>query len=220
MEAAGRVKKDNIVSQLASARGHNDQSANVELAQALCKDQDHAGIACLVDVLQTGAKSQRTDAIKVLYEVGACDPKLIVPHVDVFFDTLKSRENRMVWGSLMTLAKICKAQPDAVAQRLDLVLAVADAGSVIAKDQAIEILATLKSVQDHAGVASRELFDRLRGAAINQLPKYAEITLASLLPGEREEFIDILGMRLGELMPEAKRRRLRKVKDKAESANR
>lgn len=218
MEAEGRVSLDSVLAQLASSSGHNDQSTNIGLAKSLCRDEDHTAIAHVVGILQTGSKPQRKDAIKVLYEVGARNPGLIAPFTDVFFETMESRDNRIVWGALMALAKISSVQPERVADRMHLVLTAADNGSVIAKDQAIEILAALKSLPGHAKVANDALFDRLRTAATNQLPKYSEITAASLLPGEKEEFLSIIEMRLTEFMPESKRRCLHKVEKQVESS--
>lgn len=108
----------------------------------------------------------------------------------------------------MALARMCKAQPETVADRLGLVLTTAENGSVIAKDQAIALLASLRSVPDHADFASKALFHRLRSAVIHQPPNYAEITFVRLLPGECAEFVSILDTRLTERMPKAKRRHL------------
>ncbi|MEP3279290.1 MAG: hypothetical protein ABJN26_12620 [Stappiaceae bacterium] len=210
---------ENIAAQLASSLGHTDESANIELAEALCQSDDQTAVAFVVDILETGTKTLRKDAIKVLYEVGARRPELIVPHTDVFFDGIDSRDNRIVWGALKALAKICTVSPDSVADRLNLVLKAADNGSVIAKDQAVEILVSLKSLPKYTQVASSELFSRLRTAAINQLPRYAEITAANLLPSEMNEFLSILEMRLADPMSESSRRRLRKVAITASSVS-
>ena len=207
------VTIDSIISQLASSTDHNNQIANIELAKSLCQTKDHTAIACLVDILQSGSKSQMKDAIKVLYEVGARRPELIMPYTDVFFDRLDSRDNRIVWGALMALAKISKVSPERVADRLRVILDAADKGSVIAKDQAIEILVSVKSMPDHAQAAGSALFERLRKAAIMQLPKYCEQVAASLLPGEEKEFLSVLDMRLQDHMPLAKRLRLQKTRN-------
>lgn len=206
---------ERVVSQLSGTSGQKDQSANIELAEKVCQTEDHSTIGLLVDILRTGSSAHKKDAIKVLYEVGARQPELIMPYTAVFFDGIESRDNRIVWGSLKALAKICSVSPERVADRLDLILGAADNGSVIAKDQAIEILLSVKTLPDHGKAASSALFERLQTAAVNQLPKYAELLAANLLPEEKETFLSILDMRLRDQISEAKRRRLRKAREVA-----
>ncbi len=188
---------------------------NIALAEMLCQDQNHAAIAVVVEILQSGSKPHQQDAIKVIYEVGSRCPDLIEPYTDVFFNTLSNKNNRIVWGTLMALAQTCKMSPERVADRLDVILEAADNGSVIAKDQAIEILICLRSLPHYSQKATEELFNRLAVAAINQLPKYAEMTIADLKPDEASQFLSILEARQGDDMPESKRKRLLKAMTKA-----
>ena len=84
------------------------------------------------------AARHKKDAIKVLYEIGVSNPTLIIPYTELFLHKMRSNNNRMVWGALTALAEISKIEGKVIASNIDNVLSAADAGSVIAKDKAIE----------------------------------------------------------------------------------
>jgi hypothetical protein len=203
--------RQDIERRLASASGRRDEAPNIALAEELYRDHSPAGIAFVADILETGNREKQSDAIKVLYDIGARDPHLIVPHTQCFLKHIRSRNNRLVWGALTALAEICEIEPGSIGANLDAILAAADSGSVIAKDQAIQILITLKSDPDYAQTATGHLFERLQSAALNQLPMYAERVSAALQPADRQRFLSILIDRISDDMPESKRKRLQKV---------
>lgn len=102
-----------------------------------------------------------------------------------------------------------RVTPETISPHLDEILAAADAGSVIAKDQAIYILLALAK-----GDPERifpVLLTRLSASATNQLPMYSE-KIAPVLPnGFLSDFVQILTARLGDEMGNAKRKRVEKI---------
>jgi hypothetical protein len=199
-----------VLDRLANALGRTDERPNVELADTLAKSADKTAIEALVSALSDAPVPVQNDAIKVLYEIGARDPKLIAPHASAFFALLKSRNNRNVWGALQAIETIAGVASKAVAAELDAIIAAADKGSVIAKDKAMSILAQLAA----AGYAARAvpiLLDRLKGAAPNQFPMYVEIAAPAIGSAHRATFRAILEARLAAMPQPAKRKRIEKV---------
>lgn len=202
---------EGIESRLAHAMERRDEAPNVLLAEELVREKDEDAIARLVDLAQSGSRPVQNDAIKVLYEIGARSPDLLRPYTQPFLQLIQSRNNRVVWGALTAVAQLARLDTDPIIANLDEITAAADAGSVIARDQLVEILVALTARPDFADDAKRRLFARLQNAAINQLPMYAEETYTVLDPGEYAELRAILSHRLAGHLPASKRRRIEKV---------
>lgn len=200
-----------IASRLAHARDRRDEEPNVQLAAELAGSKDVDGIARVAEIAITGSRPAQNDAIKVLYEVGARNADLLRPHVRCFLQLMQSRNNRMVWGALTALAQLARVDADPIAANLDAILEAADAGSVIARDQAVQILIALKARPDLARDATAHLLARLKSAAVNQLPMYAERIHAVLEVQDYPEFRQVLTMRLADVMPQSKRRRIETI---------
>lgn len=210
-----RVTGD-IASRLSHARGRRDEEPNVQLAVELAGSKDVDGIARVADIAITGSRQAQQDAIKVLYEIGARDAELLRPHAQCILQLIDSRNNRMVWGALTAFAQLARVDATAIANNLDAILAAADAGSVIARDQAVQILIELKARPDLAGTATAHLLARLKSAAVNQLPMYAERIHAALEAQDYPDFREVLTIRLADDMPMSKRRRIEKIVKKME----
>jgi hypothetical protein len=199
-----------VLDKLASALGRNDERPNVELAEALATKPNAAAVAELVGTLSTGAVAVSNDAIKVLYELGERRPELIAPHAAAFLRLLASKNNRNVWGSLQAIETITSLQPDEVLAALPAIVAAADKGSVIAKDKAVAILVKLAAA-GHGGKAVPVLLERLRDAAPNQFPMYAEQVATVIDAASRDAFIRMLDDRLAKIDAPAKRARIEKI---------
>jgi hypothetical protein len=146
----------------------------------------------------------------VLYEIGERNPALLKGHADVFFNCLKSRNNRLVWGGVSALAAVATTEAAALGKRLPEILSAADKGSVISKDKAMSILSQL-ALAGHGKTALPALLERLETAAPNQFPMYAELALPAVDPGHRARFRQILEARLKKIEQPAKRARVEKV---------
>lgn len=198
-----------VLGRLASALERNDERPNVELAEAIAAKGDAAAVRELADALGTAPVAVQNDAIKVLYEIGARKPKLVAGHAEAFLRLLTSKNNRNVWGALQALESIAGEAPGVLAKHLDAIVSAADRGSVIAKDKAVGILSTLAR-GGHAK-AVPVLLERVRHAAPNQFPMYAELALPAIGVRDRAAFRAILEARLETISQPAKRARVDKV---------
>jgi hypothetical protein len=204
-----------VLERLAGALGRNDERPNVELAAVLATKGDARGIAVLVAALSAAPVGVQNDAIKVLYEIGALKPELVAGHADAFLLLLRSKNNRNVWGALQALESIAGEAPAVLAKNLDAIVGAADKGSVIAKDKAVGILSRL-AMAGHAK-AVPVLLARLKDAAPNQFPMYAELALPAIGAKDRAAFRTILEARLEDIPQPAKRARIAKVLRKLEA---
>lgn len=204
--------KPGIKSLLASSLGRRDEVPNIELAERIVQSNDQAAVGVLAGILEAGAQAARQDAIKVLYEVGERNPRLILGQLSTFLTAINDKDNRMVWGGLTALAKLSNLVPDKIFPHLNEILQAADAGSVIAKDRAIEILIALAGTTAYTDEVMPVVIGRLKTSAVNQLPMYAEKTARLTLPQpQASKVIVVLKCRLHEPMSAAKKKRLEKV---------
>lgn len=200
-----------VLAQLASALGRNDERPNVELAERLARTADARAIGELVAALRQGPTAVQNDALKVLAELGARRPELVAPHLDAFVGMLASPNNRNVWGALQTIDTVTRARPAEVLAALPQIIAAADRSSVIAKDKTMSILSRL-ALEGHADRTGPILLERLAGAAPNQFPKYAELTLPAVDGAQRRQRLAaILEQRLKGISAPAKRKRVEQV---------
>lgn len=204
-------KKLTIISKLAAASGRNDETLNLQLAQSIAKKGDEHSVLELVENLSNKDKAIQSDCIKVLYEIGRINPKLIGDHGKTFTTLLKSKNNRLQWGAMMALDSITLANPKFISKALVEILDCADRGSVITKDYAIGILCKLGTVKAYREQAFLLLFDLLKLSATNQLPMYAEKILPLVSEKEKASFVKILSSRLSDFDTGAKRSRIEKV---------
>ena len=98
------------LNRLASSLGRRDEVPNQELARDLAARKDKAGIREIAENLWNKDKNIQADCIKVLYEVGYLEPKLIADYAEDFVKLLRSKNNRLVWGGMTALARSCKSQ--------------------------------------------------------------------------------------------------------------
>ena len=200
-----------VLDELANALGRNDERPNVELAERLAGKPDSRAIRELIGALNAGTSAVQNDAIKVLYEIGERRPELFGPSdVEAFLATLKSRNNRLVWGGMSALAALAGTQPTLIAKQLPAILEAADKGSVIAKDKAIAILVALAQ-HGHATAALPILLDRLAEAAPNQFPTYAEQIATVADRTQKPKLVAVIEKRLPKVTGDAKVKRLRKL---------
>lgn len=204
-----------ILHLLASALDRRDEVPNQELARQLAANGDKAGIKELVDNLANKSKDIRHDCIKVLYETGEIDPTQIVAHISVFTDLLENKDNRLQWGAMTALQTLVKEKPKEIHATLPKLMAVADKGSVITKDQLVKILVQLGGISAYKEAVVILLMEQLQKAFANQVPMYAELALPLIHKGNRELFINTLTLRLQDIEKESKRKRVEKIIEKA-----
>src|SRR6478672_1547027 len=114
-----------ILEKLASAIGRRDEVPNQELAAKIARDEDQSSVVELLAGLSQKA-AIASDCIKVLYEVGYVNPKLIAPHANVFIKLLQHKNNRLQWGAMTALDLIASINPEVGYRSLAEIMIAAD----------------------------------------------------------------------------------------------
>jgi hypothetical protein len=202
---------DNVLEKLASALGRREEEPNIALAEELTHQRDVNAIQLLVDNLTNNNKKIQNDCIKVLYEIGASKPDLIAGHLPKFIEYLNSKNNRLQWGAMTAIATIADYTPGDVYGFLPQIIIAANQGSVITRDQAVEILIKLCQTPTKKVNTFDLLMQLLAKSALNQLPMYAEKVVAIVNPENKNIFLDVLKNRIDSIEKESKRKRIEKV---------
>ena len=199
-----------VLDRLSGAMDRRDEQPNVDLAEDIVAREDTAAVAELAAAVRSGPARQANDALKVLYEVGARNPALVGGQCPVFIEALKSANNRKVWGAMTALDAVAEQRAATLVAELPAIIEAADRGSVIAKDHCNSILIKLARA-GYAHKAVPLLVDRLKDAAPNQFPSYAEAMAPVIPPEARPGFLAVLKARVGSIMQESKRKRVEKL---------
>ena len=189
-----------VLNRLASSLGRRDEVPNQELARDLAAKKDKAGIREIAENLWNKDKNIQADCIKVLYEVGYIEPKLIAEHAEDFVRLLKSRNNRLVWGGMTALAELAKSNPDAVFKHLGQIKKAKETGSVITVDNAISTLAYTAAANDKY---NKDIFPyllkHLSGCRPKEVPQHSEKILPAVNSSNKVDFIKALEKRVEDL---------------------
>ena len=189
-----------IITSLASSLGRRDEVPNQELARALAARKDKAGIREIAENLWNKDKNIQADCIKVLYEIGYLEPKLVADYAGDFVRLLKSRNNRLVWGGMTALAVVAKANPDAVFKHLDEIKKAKETGSVITVDNAISTLAwTAAANRKYNEAIFPYLLKHLSSCRPKEVPQHSEKTLPAVNSSNKADFIKVLEKRMEDL---------------------
>lgn len=189
-----------IIDRLAHSLGRRDEVPNQELARDLAARKDKKGIREIAENLWNKDSNIQADCIKVLYEVGYIEPKLIAEYADDFVKCLKSRNNRLVWGGMTALAEVAKANPDIVFKNLDAIKKAKEIGSVITVDNAISTLAyTAAGDKKYNEVIFPYLLKHLSSCRPKEVPQHSEKTLPAVNNSNKADFIKILEKRIEDL---------------------
>lgn len=189
-----------VLDQLASSLGRRDEVPNQDLARQLAATKNAKGIRELADNLWNKDKNIQSDCMKVLYEVGVIEPKLIADYADDFVKCLRSKNNRLVWGGMTALAEVAKANPDAIFRHLDEIKKAKETGSVITVDNAISALAYTASANEKYNEAIFPyLLKHLSGCRPKEVPQHAERSMPAVNASNQNDFIKVLEKRLEDL---------------------
>jgi hypothetical protein len=189
-----------VLDKLAHSLGRRDEFPNVELAKELAAKKDKKGIREIAENLWNKDKSIQANCIKVLYEVGYIEPKLIADHTNDFVKLLKSRNNRLVWGGMTALAEVAKANPDVVFKNLDAIKKAKETGSVITVDNAMSTLAfTAAGKKKYNDVIFPYLLKHLAGCRPKEVPQHSEKTLPAVNESNKADFVKVLEKRMEDL---------------------
>jgi hypothetical protein len=95
-----------VLNKIAFFLGSKSDVPNQDLAKELSDRKNYAGIKEIADNLSNPNPTIQSDCIKVLYEIGYLSPELVSDYVGDFLSLLTSKNNRLVWGGMITLATI------------------------------------------------------------------------------------------------------------------
>ena len=188
-----------VLNQLASSLGRRDETPNQELARDLAAKKDRKGIHELAENLWNKDKNIQADCIKVLYEIGSIEPKLITDYTQEFVKLLRSKNNRLVWGGMTALAEVAKANSDAVFKYLDEIKKAKETGSVITVDNAISTLAYTAATDKYNKTIFPYLLKHLSSCRPKEVPQHAEKTLPAVNSSNKADFIKVLEKRMEDL---------------------
>ena len=189
-----------MLEKLACKLGRNDEAPNIELAEELCRNNDTAGIKEIVDGLMGADKAVANDCIKVLYEIGERKSGLIAGYADEFLSRMRSKNNRLAWGSMVALAKIAEHAPKPIFEKLSVVVAAYEEGSVITIDNSISVFAGLcKADESYAKEVLPILVSHLQKCRPKDVPQHAERASVCFNRENAGAFIVVLEKRLPDL---------------------
>lgn len=207
---------ESVLDRLACRQGRRDEIPNQELALQLIAAEDQQGIQVIADNLWNKDKAVRADCIKVLYEIGYRKPELVTSYWAEYLKLLKSRDNRMIWGAMITLATIAPLVAGSLYPHAPEIQAAMQRGSVITVDAGVQTLAALAASQsERRETLLPFLFNHLRTCRPKDVPQHSEKTLPAVDAGHKAEFIAILEKRLEDLQG-AQLTRVRRVIKQAE----
>ena len=201
---------------IASQQGRQDDVPNQELAKRLVDQSDAEGIREIVDNLDHPEKAVQSDCIKVLYEVGYLEPRLIAPYWRIFLNLLDHKNNRLVWGGMIALSTIAQIKADELHTHLQTIKDAVQRGSVITQDSGIRTLSGIAASQEnYRKDILPDLFDFLRMCRTKDVPRHAESMLIALDAEHAADFIAVINAREPE-MTSNQRKNAEKILKKVE----
>lgn len=206
-----------MIEKVAYNLGRNDEEPNINLAIELCNTKDLDGIKEIVTGLKSEKEQIANDCIKVLYEIGERSPELIVDYVLNFIQLLKSKNNRLIWGSMTALSKITALKPKEVFENIEIVIKAYEIGSVITRDNSISVFAELvKADKKYEKVMFRKIIQHLETCRPKELGQHAERAFICVNELNAKEFIDVL-LKRRECLIDAQKKRIDKLIKKIEN---
>jgi hypothetical protein len=203
--------KMQVISLLAFSLGRRDEEPNIKLAEKISAAKDKNAVKELIDLLHHKNKNIQSDAVKVLDEIALRDGDLPAPYIDTLCELLTSKNNRLQWGAMAVLDGIADVAPKRIHMKLALMAQAADTGSVITRDRFFSILVKLAAHRSFAEDAKPLILEQLMSSPVNQLPMYAENSLAVFTGNELQKFEKILRERFNDFEKDSQKKRILKL---------
>jgi hypothetical protein len=200
-----------VINKLACSLNRRDEVPNQELAKLIAAKNNKEAVKELVENLYNKSRDIQYDCIKVLYEVGAQKPELIAAYAKDLLALLDNKNNRLQWGGMTALYYITNSVPKQIYASLPKIMKAADKGSVITRNNAVNILIDLCSFKPYAHNAFSLLLEQLHACPTNQLPMYAERAMPVISGKNKPALMKALGARLDDIEKDSKRKRVEKV---------
>ena len=189
------------IDKLACSLGRRDEVPNQELARELVEAQDIEGIREIAENLWNKNHNVQNDCIKVLYEIGYLQPKLIASHAGDLLRLLTSRNNRLTWGVMLALSTIAGVSADSLYPHYSEIIKTMKGGSVITVDAGVETLAKLATTsKERSRVLFPYLLEHIRTCRPKSVPQHAEKILLAVNAENKTEFIAVLEKRMQDLI--------------------
>ena len=191
-----------VIPRLATSLGQKDEIPNQLLATEIALSSDSAAIQELVENLTNKDGNIASDCLKTLYEIGYIKPQLIADYTDAFLNLIFSRNNRLVWGSMIALGVIAPLVPQKLFAARERIINAMRQGSVITIDNGVKVLARVAAASPEY---ERELFpfliDHLTHCRTKEVPQHAESILVCVKHENKRNFEDVLTKRMVDMTP-------------------
>ncbi len=189
-----------VLNKIAYFQNRRDEVPNQDLARELAQKKNRKGVREIAENLWNENPSIQSDCLKVLYEIGFLNPKLIAEYAGDFLKLLKSKNNRLVWGSMIALSTIAEIKAGEIYKHYEGIKGVMEKGSVITKDNGVKILAIVASKHE---TYSKKIFPyllkHLETCRPKDVPLHAEKTVVAANTKNQNAFIRVLEKRMTDL---------------------
>ena len=109
-----KMIKMSALNKIACMQERRDEAPNIELAKALACKKDIEGIKEIAENLWNKDKNVQSDCISVLYWIGSTNPELVQDYVSDFIKLLSTKNNRLIWGVMISLSTIASKKPEEI----------------------------------------------------------------------------------------------------------
>lgn len=189
-----------VLNKIAFYQNKRDEVPNQQLAKELAQTENKAGIAEIAKNLQNKNQSVQSDCLKVLYEIGYLKPELIADYVEDFLGLLKSKNNRMVWGAMITLATIVDKKPKEIYAKISDVTDAFEKGTLITVVWGMKTLGKLAAADKaYKQKIWPTLTKQLKSCIPRDFPLHIESALPAVDAQNKQEFLGIIEKRKAEM---------------------
>lgn len=200
-----------VLTKLACMQDRRDEEPNENLARELVERKETEGIKEIAENLWNKDRNVQSDCASVLEQIGHLAPELIEDYVSDFLKLLSSKNNRLVWGAMITLAMVADRKPEEIFANRDTIVEAIKGGSVITRDNGLKTLAIVASVnEEYSEAIFPFLIEHLRTCRPKSVPQHAESIMRAVRPENQEQYIDVLSQRY-DTLSSSQQRRVRKL---------
>jgi hypothetical protein len=185
---------------IAYYQNRRDEVPNQELAKELVAKKDRKGIREIAENLWNKNTQIQSDCLKVLYEIGYLQPELVAPYAEGFLKLLHSRNNRLVWGTMIALSTVADLKAEVIYPHVAEIEQVMDQGSVITKDYGVTVLALVAAQKTaYSKTIFPYLLHHLETCRPKDVPQHAEKSTVAVNTRNTQQFMAVLEKRLVDL---------------------
>lgn len=206
-----KISQMPIQDNLAHALDRKDQEPNKQVAKLIVDKGGEKDVTALVSFIQSRPEQRaQADAILALAYIGELDPKLLAGQVDFLIEELNSPINRVIFGSMISLAHIAHLQKEKLFDALPKIIDAMDSGTVVTRDHGYRIMITLYQDDRFREDVFLLIREQLMKAPSNQLGQYAERLIEVINKSHFDPLIQTLEERRSDISNEYHIKRLNK----------